>query len=83
MHIRTSCQTETIDGGKWVKLQRITVEGNGMGKIYKNRKGNREKGCVRGTGCWGEIIQIRNETGCLHPPDDAVSLEFCLMCLRV
>lgn len=31
------------------------------------------KGCTNRTGCWDEIIQMRNDgTGCLHPPDDAV-----------
>lgn len=30
-------------------------------------------GCIKGTRCRDEIVQIRsNETGCLHPPDDAV-----------
>lgn len=31
------------------------------------------EGCIKRTRCWDEIVQIRNdETGCLHPPDDAV-----------
>lgn len=34
-HVRTSCQTETRDGGKWVTLQDITVERNVMEKYIR------------------------------------------------
>lgn len=38
-----------------------------------NRMSNTIEVCIKGTRCLDEIVEIRNnETGCLHPPDDAV-----------
>lgn len=47
-------QTETVDGGKWVTLQRVSVEENGMGKYIRAERAIWRKD---GRGCWGEIIK--------------------------
>lgn len=51
--VTRSCQTETVDDGKWVTLQRMTVGGEWNGERKEHTS---VKGCVKGTGCWGGII---------------------------